>query len=143
MRKSFVMIGFLLGSVCSIYGQKYRMGQAPEPAKPAEFPLHLHISASHLRRVCSGDDSGGARLANVSCNANGLFVDAVLDGRKVELWGDSKIGKLKSVVLTPGDYTAQLANDGHNADQTAISQDYKVLLPDGTIWQCHLSGIVE
>jgi hypothetical protein len=143
MRKSFVIVGFLLGSACSIYGQKYRMGQAPKPANPAEFPLHLHISASHLRRVCSGDDSGGSRLANVSCTSNGLFVDAVLNGRKVELWGDSKIGKLQSAVLAPGDYTAQLANDGHNTDQTVISQDYKVLLHDGTSWLCHLSGIVE
>jgi len=119
------------------------MGQAPETVKPTDFSLHLHISASHLRRVCNGYDSAGHALAGVSCSANGLFVDAVLDGKKVELWGDSKIGKLQSAVLAPGDYTAQLAKDGHNADQTAISRDYMVLLPDGTIWQCHLSGITE
>jgi hypothetical protein len=141
MKKSMILAGFLLGSACSMYGQKHRMGQAPAPPNPAEFPLRLHVSASHLRRVCSGFDSGH-NLPGVSC-ANGLFVDAVLNGKKIELWGDSKVGKLKSAILAPGDYTAQLTNDGHNADETVISQDYKVLLSDGTTWQCHLSGIVE
>jgi hypothetical protein len=141
MRKPITIISFLLCSVCSMYGQKYRMGQAPAAPNPAEFPLRLHVAASHLRRVCSGFDSGH-NLPGVSC-ANGLFVDAVLNGKKIELWGDSKVGKLKSAILAPGDYTAQLTNDGHNADETVISQDYKVLLSDGTTWQCHLSGIVE
>jgi hypothetical protein len=132
---------FLLCVSSLIYGQKHRMGQVPKQASPSEFPLQVHISASHIRRVCSGFDSGVA--PGVACTADGLYVDAVINGKKIELWGDSKIGKQKSSVLAPGDYKAQLTGDEHNADRTAVSQDYVVLLSDGTTWQCHLSGITE
>jgi hypothetical protein len=141
MKRRISIICFLLCLSSLIYGQKYRMGQAPKPANPSEFPLQLHISASHIRRVCTGLDSPNS--AGVFCTSDGLFVDAVMNGKKVELWGDSTIGKQKSSILVPGDYKAQLTNDGHNADRTAISQDYVVLLSDGTTWQGHLSGITE
>jgi hypothetical protein len=140
MKRRISIMCFLLCVPSLICGQKYRMGQAPKPANPSEFPLHLHISASHIRRVCNGFDNLGP---GVACTANGLFVDAVMNGKKVELWGDSMIGKQKSSILAPGDYKAQLTSDGHNADRTAISQDYAVLLSDGTTWQCHLSGMTE
>lgn len=141
MKRRIGILCLLLCGPALTYGQKYRMGQAPKQANPSEFPLQLHISASHIRRVCSGFDNGVA--PGVACTADGLFVDAVLNGKKVELWGDAKIGKLKSSILAPGDYKAQLTEDEHNADRTAVSQDYVVLLSDGTTWQCHLSGMTE
>lgn len=142
MMKRWISIMCFLLCVSSLtYGQKYRMGQGPKPANPSDFPLQLHISASHIRRVCSGFDNGAP--PGVACTADGLFVDAVMNGKKVELWGDAKIGKQKSSIIAPGDYKAQLTDDEHNADRTAISQDYVVLLSDGTTWPCHLSGITE
>jgi len=141
MRRSIIVMGLLLSSACLIHGQKYRMGQAPpKAADPAVFKIHVHISASHIRLYCSGSDVPPG--PNLGCGY-GLYVDAVLDGKKVELWGATKIGKQDWSVLAPGDYTAQLTKDDHNADQTAISRNYTFLLPDGTLWPCQLSGITE
>ncbi len=140
MRRSIIVMSLLLSSVCLIHGQngqKYRMAQGPPKSlSPAVSAIHVHISASHIRLNCSGSGT------NVGCGY-GLYVDAVLDGKKVELWGQSKIGKTQWVLIAPGDYTAQLTKDDHNANQTVISQNYSLLLPDGTIWLCQLSGIAE
>ncbi len=136
MRRSIIVMSILLSSVCLIHGQKYRMAQGPpKPVNPGAPPVRVHISASHIRLSCSGTQS-------VVCGY-GLYVDAILDGKKVELWGQSKIGKYQLALLAPGDYTAQLTKDNHNANQTVISQNYTLLLPDGTIWLCQLSGISE
>jgi hypothetical protein len=130
--RRFVVIGVMLVFLSSVHGQKTRFGQTP----PTLANVHLHISASHLRLNCSG--GGGSTLC-----LYGLYVDAVLNGKKVELWGDSKIGKQRLALVAPGDYAAQLTRDEHNADQTVVSQAYRLLLPDGTTWPCQLSGIVE
>lgn len=136
MRRSIIVMGILLSSICLIHGQKYRMAQGPpKPVNPGTPPIHVHISASRIRLNCSG-------AQNVGCGY-GLYVDAVLDGKKVELWGLSKIGKYQLALIEPGDYTAQLTKDNHNANQSVISQNYNLLLPDGTIWLCQLSGIAE
>ena len=136
MLRRFVVIGVMLAFLCSMHGQKTRFGQTP----PILATVHLHISASHLRLNCSG--SGIGTGPGVGCGY-GLYVDAVLNGKKVELWGDSKIGKQRWALVAPGDYAAQLTNDEHNANQTVISQNYRLLLPDGTTWPCQLSGIRE
>lgn len=137
MRRS-VVFGAMRGFACSIHaqqGKKDSLGQT----QPALATVHLHISASHLRLNCRDSDIGFGR---VSCDY-GLSVDAVLNGKKIELWGASKIGKQYSALLVPGDYTAQLTYDDHNADRAVISRGYKLLLPDGVTWQRPLSGIAE
>ena len=136
MRK-FVVIGVMLAFLCSAHSQKTRFGQTPPPTLAT---VHLHISASHIRLNCSGSDTGIG--PNFECGY-GLYVDAVLNGKKVELWGDSKIREQQFALIAPGDYTAQLINDTHNADQTVVSQNYRLLLSGGMTWQCRLSGIVE
>ncbi|HZB89307.1 MAG TPA: hypothetical protein VE291_11650 [Terracidiphilus sp.] len=137
MMRRFVVIGVMLVCLCSIHGQKTRLGQTP----PTLATVHLHISASHLRLNCSGSSIGSAG-PGVECGY-GLYVDAILNGKKIELWGDSKIGKQRWALVAPGDYTAQLTSDEHNADQSVVSQNYRLLLPDGTTWSCQLSGIME
>ncbi len=140
MKKSIVVLCMLFSTACFIQGQKYRIGQpAPKPTDPAAFTIRVHISASHLRLNCSGSDTKPPDLA---CGY-GLYADAVLDGKKVELWGQSKIEKYQRALLAPGDYTAQLTKDDHSANQSVVSQSYKLLLPDSTIWVCQLSGISE
>jgi len=121
-------------------GQKTRLGKAPAKPDPAQFTVHVHISGSHIRYSCSGDNSNVTD--KVKC-ANSLYADAVLDGKKVELWGQPTIGKIRAAVLAPGDYLAQVADEAHNADSTVISANYRLLLPDGTVWGCALSGITE
>ena len=134
--RRFVVLGVMLAFLGSVHGQKTRFGQTP----PVLATVHLHISASHLRLNCSGNDTRNG--PGIGCGY-GLYVDAVLNGKKVELWGDSKIGKQQLALVAPGDYTAQLTSDEHSADQTVVSRIYRLLLPDGSIWQCRLSGIEE
>lgn len=141
MRKSTIVLGMLLCYSPLLIGQKYRIGQEPpKPADPADFTIRVHISASHIRLNCSGDDNGV--VDRVTCGY-GLYVEATLDAKKVELWGSSTIGKQQRALLVPGDYMAQLAEDDHNGDDSTISRYYNLRLHDGTIWRCQLSGITE
>jgi hypothetical protein len=137
--KRFVLIAILFCSVCLLHGQKFRMAQTPKSLTPGDFPIHVHISASHLRTSCSGSTTP----AGVLTCGYGLFADADVDGKKVELWGGSEVEKHKLALIAPGDYTAQLTKNDHNADQSVISQSYNLRLPDGTLWPCQLSGITE
>ena len=72
-----------------------------------------------------------------------LYADAILNGKKLELQGNP-IGIQRSwALIIPGDYPARLTKDIHNADSTAIFQEYEILLPDGTVWPCVSSGVSE
>ena len=140
MRKRFLIFCFLAGFLVSFLpltqAQKTRFAQTQAKPDPANFPVHVHISSSHIRYSCSGVNT------SIICDPN-LYADAVIDGKKVELWGQAAIGKIHFAVLAPGDYLAQVKDEAHNADNTAISRNYLLLLSDGTIWNCALSGISE
>jgi hypothetical protein len=136
MRKFVAVIFLLLCTTSLIYGQKTRYGQTPDKPNPADYPINVHISATHLRNICN--EPG----ANVICSIE-LYADAVLDGKKFELSGSSVIIQKQSVLIIPGNYSARLTKDIHNADSTAIRQDYEILLPDGTVWKCFTSGISD
>jgi len=137
MRRSATVFGMLLCFLPLMNAQKHRSEQAPTPPNFADFPIRVHISASYLRLNCN--DIG---FNKVTCRY-GLYAEAILEGKKVELWGESKIGKYQLALLAPGDYMAQLMKDDHNPDQSVLSRSYEFLLPDGTGWQCQLSGITE
>jgi hypothetical protein len=111
------------------------MGQGPP--KPIASSVKVHITASHIRDHCTDTFKGQS-----SC-VNGLYADAILDGKKVELFGADEIDKRDTVLIAPGDYHAQLTKDVHNADSTLTHQEYNLLLPDGTVWHCVVSGISE
>ena len=136
MRKIVAVLFLLLCSTSLIYGQKTRFGQTPDKLNPADFSIKVHISATHIRNICVQPG------ASVTCSI-GLYADAVLNGKKLELSGSAVILQKQSVLIIPGDYQAWLTKDIHNADSTVIRQDYDVLLPDGTIWKCYTSGISE
>jgi hypothetical protein len=101
---------------------KYRPGQHPVNQNPADYPIKLHISATHFRPY-------------------GLYVDAILDGKKVELsgWVDSK----ESLLIVPGDYLALLPKKLRDGGGAALGQQYYVLLPDKTSWTFVISGFSE
>lgn len=136
MRNSVLALFLLAGLLPLAQSQKTRFGQTQEKADPANFPVHVHISNSHIRYSCSGVNT------SIMCNPN-LYADAVIDGKKVELWGQATIGKVHFAVLAPGDYQAQVKDEAHNADNTALSRNYLLLLSDGTTWHCALSGLSE
>jgi hypothetical protein len=103
---------------------------------PADYTIKVHISATHIRHFCS------ERGADVRCD-DGIYADAILNGKKIELLGGDVIDKKVGMLIIPGDYPVRLTKDIHNADSTAIRQEYDILLPDGTVWHCVTTGISE
>lgn len=128
------ILGLISLSPCS--GQKTRYGQSsPLPAGPE---IKLHISAAHIRERCANVSLS----PQIDCR-NELYVDAVLNGKKVELVGPAKIYNHDSVVIVPGDYVARLKAEYHNADSSVVHQDYEVTLPKGAVWSASMTGMSE
>jgi hypothetical protein len=136
MKKFVAFLFLVLCSAPLIYGQVTRFGQAKVKPNPADYTIKVHISATHIRHYCSGFRD------QVNCD-DGLYADAILNGKKFELSGSSEIAINRRVLIVPGDYPARLTKDVHNADSTAVHQEYDLLLSDGTIWKCETSGISE
>ena len=133
--RTLVAFVFLLLCCASLTdAQKTRLGAAPP--KPLGPAIKIHISATRLRSYCTGNSG------SVWC-ADGLYADAIIAGKKIELEGASVIEKLNQVLLMPGDYQAQPTQDQHNADNTVIHREYDILLPDGSKWHCSTPGITD
>jgi hypothetical protein len=132
MKKIAAVLFLLLCSTSLVYGQKERFGQKTEKPNSADFPIKIHISATHMRPEC----------ANPGCVVL-LDADAVLSGKKIELSGSARVVKKIDVLIIPGDYQAKLTKDNINSDGPLFNQEYDVLLSDGTIWHCTTTGISE
>ncbi|MGB7985500.1 MAG: hypothetical protein WCF54_10095 [Terracidiphilus sp.] len=109
--------------------------QAKDKPNPADFNIKIHISATQI-------------LPRM--NYFILYVDAILDGKKVKLAIDnpgpsnSKMHNLATPhILVPGDYQIRLKKDESEKDSGCLSQEYEILLPNGDIWECWLVGISE
>ena len=133
MKKFFAVPFLLLCSTSLIYGQKTRLGQTPEKPTPADYPIKMHISASHIVYYCFGE--GGCR--------GDLHADAILNAKKFDLTGTTTLDKHNPALLIPGDYPARLTKDVQTGNSAAIYQEYDVLLPDGAVWHCVTTGISE
>jgi hypothetical protein len=123
-------------SASSSLGQKTRFGQKVEPPNPADFTLKVHISASHIRQGCA---SYGTQVVCI----DRLGADAIVNGKKLELIGAFISVQKHNAMIVPGDYSAHLTQDIHNADSSAIYQEYDLLLPDNTVWHSSVSGFSE
>lgn len=130
MRRLVVLLCVLVCSASLMYGQKRRLGQAAP--NPADYSIKIHISASHLREECTSN----------GC-FNRLHVDAVLQGKKIELSGNEIDIKKKLVLVAPGDYYVRLIGSDNSSSRTFFSQTYDLLLPDGIVWRCATIGIAE
>jgi len=71
-----------------------------------------------------------------------LYVDAVLNGMKIELMGDTVTNSMR-VYLPPGDYQARLTAKNPGTILTALGQGYELLLPGKSIWDGSISGYSE
>lgn len=136
MRRIIVILCLVAGMAVMAQGQKTRFGQVQEKPDPAKFPLRVHVSGSRIRQECL------VQSGNSVCEDE-LYAEAVIDGKKVELWGKASIGKIHTAVLAPGDYQAQITDEAHNADNSVVSRNYLLLLADGSTWHCALSGMAE
>jgi hypothetical protein len=116
-----------------MHGQKTRLSQEPHHTTPHAtpsyvYPIKVHISGLHYRTE---------GLADV------IFADAVVDGKKIELYGGQRSHFLTYYKLPLGDYQARLLNDSHKIDGTPMFQDYELALPDKTVWRCTVTGFSE
>ncbi len=133
MRILLALSILLLSSMASAQG-KYRAGQYPVNQDPTDYTTKVHISATHFRPYCSGLGD------QVSCSS-AVYVDAILKGKKVELFGS--VDKRQSRLIVPGDYFAMLPKKPRAGGSVVLSQQYYVLLPDRTAWFCAITGFSE
>jgi hypothetical protein len=135
MRRSGTLLLLFAFLPCWLLAQKTRYGQGLPKAKPGvSFPIKAHVSAIRLRTECQGRES---------CEKL-VYVDAMLNAQKVELSGSAWVAEQVSAPpLRPGDYQARFLKGPHRADGTPFFQKYELLLPDGTVWDCQVTGLSE
>jgi hypothetical protein len=119
-----------------IYGQKTRLAPAPKARPGVEYPIKVHVSAVSIRKECP------ARLNNEPCNE--LDVDAIIDGKKIELRGvEVSYPSYKRFNVLPGDYKARLLKNRSNARAAPLDSEYELVLSDKSVWSCTVTGISE
>ena len=142
MKRLFAKRLFALSvlSLCSIAlaQGKYRPGQYPVNQNPADYTIKVHISATHLR-AC--DVVGINTVCGEAMAVGGLYVDASVDGKKVELFG--AVDKHQAQLIAPGDYSAMLPKKARDGGNVVLGQAYYVLLPNRTAWFCGITGFSE
>jgi hypothetical protein len=140
MRRFFVALA--IGFVgLTAHGQKTRLGQGLEQAKPGVvYPIKVHVSGIHFRT--DFDVNYGLRSVGAGGPRNGMYVDAVMNGQKVEF----QLAQEPSFPLYDfplGDEQARLLKDPHKSKNTLLFQEYELLLPDNTVWRGIVTGISE
>ena len=68
-------------------------------------------------------------------------MDAILNGKKVELFGG--VDTHQAPFIVPGDYRAMLPKKSRPSSSEVLFQNYYVLLPDKTAWPCEITGFSE
>jgi hypothetical protein len=129
---AFLFLAFLSSSLPA---QKTRFGQGLPHARPGvDYPIQLHVSGVRVRVECYGPENCGRMLR----------AEAVLNGKKVELSGESWLSRsYYQVPVLPGDYQARLLKDPHPVAGTPFYREYEILLPDKTVWSCAVTGLLE
>jgi len=132
MKISFVLPILFLCSIASAQG-KHRLGQYPVNQNPNDYTINVHVSATHFRQCAIVE-------LNAPCG-EGVYVDAILNGKKVELLG--VVDKDRTFLIVPGDYRAMLSKKTRVSSSEVLFQQYYVLLPDKTAWLCEITGFSE
>jgi len=124
----------LVSTTLLAHGQKTRYGQSlPKIQSGVAYPMTVHIYATHYRPLCS---NGGY------CNG-AIYVDAIVNGKKVELEGDIVVNDHLHQTLALGDYPARILLKAHDSDPTSIGQKYELETPDKYRWMFAVSGVAE
>jgi hypothetical protein len=132
MKSLFALSILALCSIAAAQG-KYRAGQYPTHQNPANYTIKVHISATRFR-PCA------VLAVNTNCG-EGLYADAMLDGKRFEIFGG--VDKRQSSLIVPGDYFAMLPKKPRYGGQAVVGQGYYVLLPDKSAWICSITGLSE
>ena len=135
MKVSFVLPIVFLCAMASGQGkQRFSQSKPVQNTNDStinDYNINVHISATHFR---------GCAYVNVGCHP-GVYVDAILNGKKVELSG--LVDKRQAFLIVPGDYRAMLPTKPHGNNSDGLFQSWNVLLPDKTTWECQISGLSE
>lgn len=104
------------------------VASATGQTSPADFPITIHVVASHSRvLVYSG-------LSNYI-----QYIETVIDNQPVELGCNSE------GVLALGDYQARVSTKIHSPSKKPNSYDiyrgYDLLMPDNVIRTCEVTGL--
>jgi hypothetical protein len=144
MRKFVAVFFLLLCSTFLIYGQKTRLGQAPRAKQGVDYPLKVHISGIHIRTYYASPSWLGPNFLATERNKDVAYADAVVTGKKIELLGAwTWISGSYQTPLSPGDFQARLLKDMPKTSVTPIGQEYELLLPEGIVWRCTVTGVSE
>jgi hypothetical protein len=143
MRKLSVVL-LLLICTASMLGQKTRFGQAPRAKPGVDYPLKLHISGIHIRTYYAGPSWTGPNFLDTERNEDVAYADAVLNGKKIELLGAwTWISGSYQTPLSLGDFQGRLLKDSPKVGRAPIGQEYELLLPEGIVWRCTVTGVFE
>jgi len=66
-----------------------------------------------------------------------------MNGKKLELMGDLEQLPFQKYKLSPGDFQARLLKAPDKTSDTAMFQEYEVVLPSRIVWRCTVTGISE
>jgi hypothetical protein len=144
MKKFAAVLFLLLFSASLIHGQKTRYGQAPRAKQGVDYPLKVHISGIHIRTYYASPSWVGPNFLATERNQDVAYADAVLNGKKIELLGAwTWIPGSFQTPLSPGDFQARLLKDSLKMSVVPIGQEYELLLPEGIVWRCTVTGVSE
>ncbi|MFZ1084424.1 MAG: hypothetical protein WAN35_05630 [Terracidiphilus sp.] len=139
MKKFIALFCLLLCSATLMYGQKTRFGQSLPKAKTGvDYPIQLHVSGAHVRSICSNVFNV---INTVKCQ-DMMYVDAIIDGKKIELAGNIEVDYIR-FNLPPGDYQARMKTKNPDTTLTTFGQEYELVLADKSLWSGKISGYSE
>ncbi len=104
----------------------------------------MHISGIHIRTYYASPSWVGPNFFATERNEDVAYSDAVLNGKKIELLGAwISISGTYQTPLSLGDFQARLWKDSPKMSVAPIGQEYELLLPEGIVWRCTVTGVSE
>lgn len=126
-------LSLLLWCCLALADERNALGQGPPIQNSSDYTINVHVSATHFRECAI---VGPYPLCN-----GGVYVDAEVNGKKVELFGEANRDQARLILV--GNHRARLAKKSRVGENEALFQKYDLLLPDMTGWPCEITGLAE
>lgn len=145
VKSKLPIVFLLLLSAIPASAQKTRFGQTlPKARTGADFPLKLHLFATHIRSYCQTHEPVLTREPNAGC-IDVIYADVLLNGRKIELRTDSDVylDPFRPLRLPLGDYKARLGTASQDPATLDIDQKVDLLLQNNAVLRSTVTGVSE
>ncbi len=140
MKKLTFLLLFLFCTASLSFAEKVRLGEVPPRAKRGmDYPVTVHVGATHIRQNCEYDWQSAIIGGPKHTCPEVVYVDAVVNGKKIELMGQS----YRKYTISLGDYKARLTTKAPHADPAAMGQKYELLTPEKYAWRSMVTGVSE